>query len=516
MSYQLLSGIIIDLDNLLLYYFDHRTLGVLQYVDKYNNSLVTNYQLWLPIFGKLQKDFLLPELSSVTKYIKLYEVLLTKSDIKLLEYAEKCESIEILHWLILNDKSIFSSGANILAKHGRLDLLQQLKYTYPDSKGLTMALKNKHYNVLDWVIAKIKIFPDPESVIGDNNFTRMIPFLEKYNNRDGIMKYCQAAIKYNRLDILDWCAEKKVLPTVTMLNDAAERGKIEIIKWGAQHNIFPDGDGSEKALTSNNIAIVLWLNKKGIKPNNLGIYDVIEKELVLDFKMLLSKNIGPSDNDFQVAIEHDKQDLVKLFLQFNYKPSYKALDIAIERQRYDILNLFESYDINIYQENIEQLVRMSNTTMAKYFFEKDFLPVVKDANMLCGNRLVSLENKLEMLKLLSTYHILPDSKGANFILINPTEFSILVCLSKQEILPNQDGIFRLLQHAAIININHFYVRMALKFCICRKVYPAQIDVNNTIFYQEPIILKFLLENNLFPDPYFVRKSLDKIRYVKNK
>lgn len=487
-----------DLSTLLLSnYIRHHNLIALNLVNKHNNAIISSHKFHTNILKKLHTDFLVPEQLSIKKCIELYKEVAKNDDIKLLNYAEKHEYIAVLEWLVIKKKSIFSSGANLLAKHGRLDLLQQLRYTYPDSRGLAMAVNNNHFELTNWVTTKIKIFPDPEMVIVNGNFEKVKELFNLYlaSSKD-ISEYCTIAMKHQRIDILDWCADHNVFPGIHDLNVAAANNKSVLLKWAAKHNKFPDATGSEMALANKHFDTVLWLNKKGIKPNNLGTVDVGE------LKMLLDIGIGPSIDDYKTAVEKNNLIIIELFLQYGYQPPYQAVDIAIADDNIEILDLFDQYEIPFDPHNIKQVVLTGNIRLLT---EKKLVVTVADANRLCGSSLNN-EKKIMILELLAQRQILPNSNGANLAFNIFNDFTISIWLAQHKILPDHKGITMLLALMNQASIQNGNTVGALQFFINHRVYPSQYDVNLCLFI-DISVLQVLVKNNLFPEPNYVRDHL---------
>lgn len=66
--------------------------------------------------------------------------------------------------------SIFTVGANLLTKHGKLDSLKQSLYTMPDNNGIALAIQNKHFKLVDWLVGIRKITPNFSYFIDLGNF----------------------------------------------------------------------------------------------------------------------------------------------------------------------------------------------------------------------------------------------------------------------------------------------------------------------------------------------------------
>ena len=442
----------------------------LSVVNKFNNELLNDGKFWNTKFRRWNSTFILPLCGSYKRYIELYQIV--DDDIKLLSCAEKYEYIEVLEFLVKQKKSIFTTGANLLAKYGRLDLLQQLRFTYPDGRGVVMALKNNHHNVAKWVCEKIIIYPDPEQVIIHNLFeTIKNSFLNHPNDKE-IKEYCTAACKYGRDDLLDWCADYNAFPTVAMIDTAARNGHLHILKWAVKNKIFPTPLGSELALISGHVDVVLWIKTLNIYPANLCISNIIDNKRYKILNILLENGIGPSSNDYQVVVKLNDQEIVEIFLRYGYKPDYHVIDEAIRHDNEVMLNLFDKYHVEIDYHNISQAVQVGNIKMLERFAETDLFPTVKDANLLCSNKLLTKEKKIMMLEWLKSKKILPSSTG--FILA----------------LNNND-----------IDI--------LSWLITNKIKLKQKYIDKTIYY-DANVLKLFLQNGFIPERSYVRQNFQYI------
>lgn len=446
----------------------------LSITNKYTNQLLNSPKFWTIRFKQLHSDFILPSIAGFRRNLELYDLLLGKHDIDLLSYAEKYEHIEILGFLIKQKKSIFTTGANLLAKYGRLDLLQQMQYTYPDGRGLAIAMTNNHFATVKWVCEKIKIFPDPELIVNNDLFGTMKElFINNSPSEKEIVEYCTVACKYDKVDILDWCINYNVFPTVNMIDIAAQKGNLNVIKLAAKHKILPTSIGSELALINKHIDVVLWIKIQGINPENLSINHIINNRWHKELILLLNNEIGPSSNDYQAVVKTNNKEIIEVFLQYNYKPDYHAIDIAIINDNEEILNLFEHYDIKIDYHNVSQAVQVGNIKFLERFAKTDLLPTIKDANCLCANVLLPREKKMTTLEWLKSKKILPTSTGF--------------------ILTLEDNNIAL-----------------LSWLITNKIKPEREHIDLSI-YGDTNVLQLFLQNGLIPAQTVLRRSFQDIR-----
>ena len=87
---------------------------------------------------------------------------------------------------------------------------------------------------------------------------------EKHIRREDV--YITRAVKFDRLDVLNWAKTRGMILTVRDANEISGMGKLEILKWLANRGIYPTSKGAKDAMINNHKTTLRWLEGKGIYP----------------------------------------------------------------------------------------------------------------------------------------------------------------------------------------------------------------------------------------------------------
>jgi hypothetical protein len=156
MNYQPLSFQIKDIDNLLLCYLNYKDLEVIKLLNKKTISLFNDRDFWLERIQDKYSDLITT--SKINNHKELYQELEYHYNTGLVRYAETYDCPDIIEWMIRRKRTVFTTGANLLAKHGRLTALKQIPHYLPDNNGLILAVENKQHEVVNWLIKEKNIF----------------------------------------------------------------------------------------------------------------------------------------------------------------------------------------------------------------------------------------------------------------------------------------------------------------------------------------------------------------------
>ena len=72
------------------------------------------------------------------------------------------------------------------------------------------------------------------------------------------------------LQVLQWLAERNILPTQVGANLAAENGQLQVLEWLAARNILPTEDGANWAAGNGHLQVLEWLAARNILPTQDG------------------------------------------------------------------------------------------------------------------------------------------------------------------------------------------------------------------------------------------------------
>lgn len=255
MMYQPLSFNFEDIDNLLCSLLTIKQLKTIKLLNKSTLVLLGSKKFWVNRLQQKYVKLVIPDeiKDQVAKLIELYEVLEDKDDIKLLKYAEQHEYVDVVEYMAKERKYIFTTGANLLAKYGRLATLKQLSYTCPDGLGLLDAAENNQIEVVNWLMKEKRVEPAITEMISSGRFD-----IAKYFNQNWLTRIAHhkdSVARYGRLDIFKLLAESNILPNINEINIAAENGHFAILQYFAER-ILPDANGCNLTLINNHQEIV--------------------------------------------------------------------------------------------------------------------------------------------------------------------------------------------------------------------------------------------------------------------
>lgn len=364
-----------DVDVILFDLLNISQIRSVQLLNRKTVSLFNDKKFWDDKIKQKFPKFIIPETTG-NKYVDLYGILLRKDDIKLLEYAVKHDFVEIIEYMVKENKFIFTTGANLLARHGKLETLKQLRYTCPDGDGVLTAAENQQYHIVEWLMKEKRIIPCVTTLIIRGKF-ETVKYFYQSNEKwiQEIAKHKSTIITYHRLDILKMLAGNNILPTVNDMNIAASNGSMEIIEWGALYEVFPDCNGYNLALINNHHEVISWLKEKNVGPSNFCFTELIWRDRYDNLKEFISGNILPTEDHLELAIMINRPKIVKLFL--------------------DNGSTVNAFDIN------RLIFVKDNLSLLKLFVERGYMSSDH------ANLAVAL-NKIETFKLFKAYNILPN------------------------------------------------------------------------------------------------------------
>lgn len=567
MDGQLFSSGTKDIDNLILSYLKFDGLGVAFLINSCTKSLLSQPLFWIDLIREMYPNFVIPQQINYLECVELYRILLTKDGVLLLDYAlknqhsdmvnwmiknmdylftksyeielvenaVKNEYVSIIEWAAKNNKSIFANGANLLCKYGKLDALKSLKYTRPEAIGLTLAITNAHHDLFYWIIENWRIYPDFEYLI-------MLGELEILKNLyKSFTKQIDASVNsaaiHGKQNILDWFAERNILPDSRGMNITAGCGHLSILKWGRKRKIYATQEGCNFAIQHKHISVAKWLMKKNINPNENAFIDLIAQGDVEMIRSLIAIKLVPTGFHFKKAIEADNLDIINLFLQQGIKPDNDGVDIAIRNGNLALLELFAEHGILTDSDGANIAVKCEHHEILSWLKSCKILPNTEGANniYLCKNYDI-------MLQWLDKQNILPDTNGANNV-ASSGNVILLKKLREHNILPDNGGVRAAIDklHYDCIkylieddkelfmqNMTNEYYMTNIQLLITsskdeqEKVLPilrlfidngipfSQKDINHVLCCKEPIV-RLILSNNLLPEITFIKEYYQRIK-----
>lgn len=486
-----------DLDNLLLLQLSYQDIVSLKSVNKYSQSFINNSKFWT---RKLHYDYgeVIPEKikNDYNKCKELYQKLLANDDLKLLAFAEQQEYFEVVTWMVKRKKSIFTSGTNLLAKYGQLDILKNhLRFTCPDQKGATWAALNEHYETVNYIRQKWQALPNIGTIIEEGKDEVLITLIKKYDFKITQSDVNHAAI-CGKIKLVKYLAQLRNFPNNTGLNNTAGAGQLEVLKFLATYQYFPDSTGSNNALKNSHYDVVNWLKQQNIKPDQRAISALIEQDNLTIITEFLNNNIKPTNEQFRLAVRLGYLAIVELFLQYQLKPDGFAIDQAIINHDLKMLRLFERHDIIPDNKSANKAAQYGYIDILDWLLVYNILPNQEGANK------AAADGELASLKWLVKYHILPNVSGADKAALNG-HLDILLWLEQHDILPDPNM-------GDMLEIAH----KATGMHVIRRINMIEIEQEQEIEFiilQYLEILKFLFNHGILPDPFIIESIL----YSKN-
>lgn len=508
-----------DLNNSLLLYLDYSALNSMRLVNLNYHNILNKSSFWNNKLRYDYKDFVVPTKirDAFQKCLELYKQLIKNDDIKLLGFVETNEYFEVAGWMSKMKKSIFTSGCNLLAKYGQLDILQNhLRFASPDENGLMAAILNKQYQTAEFITEKWKLTPN----IGNIIETGDLPFLKKCYQKYKF-KFTQNDINHaiicGQIEIVKWFARYKCLPNQYGLNQSTKYNRLEILKWlSEEHNLIPTE--ADTALIHQQYQIVDWLKTLEIEPTNKSMSALVYRNELETLKEFLINNIVPDNESIRCVIRERKITIMEMFLQYNCKPNGGAIDIAIVNHDFSMLRLLEKYGIIPDNKSANKAVEKEFIDILNWLLIYDILPTVEAADN------AARDGKLNVLVWMAKYHILPTSYEMKFAALHG-HLDILLWGTKHNIIPSEDiydHIF--LYSAASDGIPFFEENLTMeenlmkteasrelylniiKFLFEHGVLPNQNDINDVVYFQSIQLLTLFLQYDLFPEKDKIDKT----------
>lgn len=516
-----------DLTNLLLLYLDYSSLGNLISLNKEYNNLLKQPSFWNDKLCFDYREFAVPTKikDNYPKCLELYQQLLKGDDIKLLAYVEQNEYFEVAGWMSKMRKSIFTSGCNLLAKYGQVDILQNhLRFASPDENGLTAAIINKHHETVKFIIEKWKLTPNISDIIatGDLKFLQLC--LGKYK-----LKFAQNDINHSLIcghfEISKWFASKKMLPNQHGLNSASRYDRLEILRWLADnYNLIPTE--ADTALIHQQYPTVEWLKTLGIEPGSRSIPSLIERNDIIALKQFLTDGILPSNSAIRDVVKQKNLVVLEIFLQFGIRPNGGDIDIAIINHDLPILRLLEQHNIIPDTKSANKAAEEDHVDILDWLLVYDILPTTDVADN------VARKGKIKSLMWLAKYRIFPTSEGMKFAALYGY-LDVLFWGLQYNILPSEDihqhpilygaastgipshikGLTKEEQMIKMQASKELYLKI-LEFLFEHGVMPSQTDINEAVYHQSIELLTLFFKYELFPEKdKFDKTKLTKVEFV---
>lgn len=153
--------------------------------------------------------------------------------------AAKCGYFNIYNWTSPRFQAGITDVANAAISGGQLKFLRKLEATYyyrPDPAACTLAVRHNHIEILKWLL-------------------NYVNYKNIYDN----------AIKYGRLDILQWAAVRGIKGlSYHHCHLAAFNGQLEIVQWFYHTKRFTfEAMMCTMAARGNKLEILKWLRSVG-------------------------------------------------------------------------------------------------------------------------------------------------------------------------------------------------------------------------------------------------------------
>lgn len=146
-------------------------------------------------------------------------------------------------------------------KHLELIALRQLALNRWGSTYLKLTNKGEK----DWYRDLIKLNKKDVNKIAKKGRLDLLNFLANKNILP-TKKGANRAAANDQLEIVQWLLAKKILPTKKGANGAAANDHLTMLFFLEKLGILPDVNGANKAAANGHLAVLLWLEKKNIYP----------------------------------------------------------------------------------------------------------------------------------------------------------------------------------------------------------------------------------------------------------
>lgn len=110
----------------------------------------------------------------------------------------------------------------------------------------------------------------------------MLDFIKKIIP-NGIEGQANRAARDGYLDVLEWLANKNILPNINGIDLAAKNGHLDVLMWAStKYNIQASYRGIEYARANHHLEVVTWLHRKGSLGDKLAM-NIPFIQALLDF-----------------------------------------------------------------------------------------------------------------------------------------------------------------------------------------------------------------------------------------
>ena len=322
----------------------------------------------------------------------------------------------------------------------------------------------------------------PSSYVHVNDIDRLNPINIYKRFKCGI----SYAIKYEYLDTITWILQSKFQTTHYMseiINHTASHGQMNVLNVLSQNNVFPDKYGATLAAINGHLDVLTLLSQYNIIPNvQCDISSTILQSLYIQLTQT-----RPYITTADIAILNRHPNVLPFLQANNIHPTSIGANASIINC--DLTTLCLLYEMKIYPTHYGRDLYIMNyqtfelrSLVLDWLLKHNLSPSKTSAN-------VSIKhNDMEMLRLLETHNILPDSIGCFYALCN-NHIPLLDEFAQRGILPNLYNTDPLEKYIGIDALNWLYDHDI-------EIIPGKADV---IFLSLNIDkIKWLLEHRIFP------------------
>lgn len=118
------------------------------------------------------------------------------------------------------------------------------------------------------------------------------------------------AMKYSRLDILEWFEERNILPTRGGILYAIHGSKLDALNWLEHRNILPDCSMANHAVYYRLFKVLDWLLEKNILPDEDAINHASVRGDINMLEWLEKANMFPNDDNTNRAVTNQKYNIL--------------------------------------------------------------------------------------------------------------------------------------------------------------------------------------------------------------
>ncbi len=199
-----------------------------------------------------------------------------------------------------------------------LKILRELNYDlYFNDLHTLHACMYGHLPIVKWLFENYELLPNDNAII--------------------------AAAKHEYFDILEWLEEEhNLLPSsygVETPGEDSYQTSVEMLDWLAQRNIMPDSHIMNKAIYTNDTEIIDWMRKHGIKPKKCGL---------IDFESLYPTLIIPYSHIENAVAARGDLEMLKELEKENMLPSVDGATLALKNGHTEVVEWLKSKGIVSY------------------------------------------------------------------------------------------------------------------------------------------------------------------------